>query len=69
MIGHNQLFIQYLESVLFKANEITPGIFLFILFFIGIDLAIFGIGDFDGKHIFLKKYKFKESALIADKGR
>ena len=32
-------------------------------------MVIFGIENFDGKHISLKKYKFKESALIIDKGR
>jgi len=30
LMGFNPLFMQYLESILFLANEVTPGIFFSI---------------------------------------
>ena len=43
--------------------------FLFLLFFIGLELLIFGIDSYDEKQVTLKKYKFKDATLSVDKGR
>ena len=49
--------------------KLHPVYFNLYHFLLGLELAIFGIENFDGKYTILKKYKFKESALVTDKGR